>query len=194
MPRLEPPMAPLQLAGVLLVPMVMMQNLMKAVEKRRTTMARHHSRSLLRRMERMERMETLDRMKREPVQPVQPPVQPVITEAQRILRFVMGGESSAPRTLAPLPTVQRAIPLGPQQSVLQAIPLDPQDIVARTATTLTATTQPSVVRTVVSDPSGARITVPEPSSRQTRAQTQIQPASARGTEERRGKKSKKSKK
>ncbi|KAL3679007.1 hypothetical protein R1sor_021963 [Riccia sorocarpa] len=54
MPRLEP----LQLAGVLLVPMVMMQNLMKAMEKRRTTMARHHSRSLLRRMERMERMKS----------------------------------------------------------------------------------------------------------------------------------------
>ncbi|KAL3679908.1 hypothetical protein R1sor_022864 [Riccia sorocarpa] len=103
---------------------------------------------------------------REPVQPVQPPVQPVITEAQRILCFVMGGESSAPRTLAPLQTVQRAIPLGPQQSVLQAIPLDPQDTVARIATTLTATTQPSI----------------------------IQPASARGTEEGRGKKSKKSKK
>ncbi|KAL3695077.1 hypothetical protein R1sor_008728 [Riccia sorocarpa] len=135
---------------------------------------------------------------REPVQPVQPPVQPsaepVITEAQRIIRFVMGGESSAPRTMAPLPSVQSAIPLGPQQSVLQAIPLDPQDTVARTATTLTVTPQPSVVRTVVSDPSGARTTVPEPSSRQTRAQTQIQPASARGTEERRAKKSKKSKK
>ncbi|KAL3676363.1 hypothetical protein R1sor_026311 [Riccia sorocarpa] len=79
----------------------------------------------------------------QPVQPVQPPVQPpaepVITEAQRIIRFVMGGESYAPRTMAPLPSVQRAIPLGPQQSVLQAIPLDPQDTVARTATTLTVT-------------------------------------------------------
>ncbi|KAL3702132.1 hypothetical protein R1sor_020154 [Riccia sorocarpa] len=121
------------------------------------------------------------------------PVQPVITEAQRILRFVMGGESSAPRTLAPLPIVQRAIPLGPQQSVLQAIPLDPQPSVARIVTTLTVTPQPSVVQTVVSDPAGTRTTVPEPSSRQTPAQTQ--PASARGTEERRGhKKSKKSKK
>ncbi|KAL3701960.1 hypothetical protein R1sor_019982 [Riccia sorocarpa] len=56
----------------------------------------------------------------------EPPAEPVITEAQRIIRFVMGGESSAPRTMAPLPSVQRAIPLGPQQSVLHAIPLDPQ--------------------------------------------------------------------
>ncbi|KAL3698644.1 hypothetical protein R1sor_012720 [Riccia sorocarpa] len=59
---------------------------------------------------------------REPVQPFQPPVQPpaepVITEAQRIIRFVMGGESSASRTMAPLPSVQNAIPLGPHQSVL----------------------------------------------------------------------------
>ncbi|KAL3681378.1 hypothetical protein R1sor_024334 [Riccia sorocarpa] len=43
------------------------------------------------------------------------PVQPAITEAQRIICFVMGGESSAPRTMAPLPSVQRAITLGPQQ-------------------------------------------------------------------------------
>ncbi|KAL3700978.1 hypothetical protein R1sor_019000 [Riccia sorocarpa] len=39
------------------------------------------------------------------------PVQPPITEAQRIIRFVTGGESSAPRTI-------------PQPAVLQAIPLD----------------------------------------------------------------------
>ncbi|KAL3686460.1 hypothetical protein R1sor_009034 [Riccia sorocarpa] len=49
----------------------------------------------------------------QPVQPIQPPVQPpaepVITEAQRIIRFVMGGESSAPRTMALLPSVQSAI-------------------------------------------------------------------------------------
>ncbi|KAL3700970.1 hypothetical protein R1sor_018992 [Riccia sorocarpa] len=124
---------------------------------------------------------------REPVQPVQP----AVTEAQRIIRFVMGVESSAPKTIAPLPSAQRAIPLGPQQSVLQAIPLDPQPSIARTATTLTVTPHPSVVRTVVSDPTGTRTTVLEPSSRQTRAQTQIQSASARGTEERRGQKSKK---
>ncbi|KAL3691471.1 hypothetical protein R1sor_005122 [Riccia sorocarpa] len=114
------------------------------------------------------------------------PVQPALTEAQRIIRFVTGGESSAPRTL-PQPTVLQAIPLGPPSGVLRAIPRDPQPSVARTVTP-----QPLAARAVVSDPSRAQTTVPEPSSRQTRAQSQ--PASARGTEEQRGKKSKKSKK
>ncbi|KAL3676822.1 hypothetical protein R1sor_026770 [Riccia sorocarpa] len=80
-----------------------------------------------------------------------------------------------------------AIPLDPPSGVLRAIPTDPQPSVARTVTP-----QPPAARAVVSDPSRARTTVPEPSSRQTRAQTQ--PASARGTEEQRSKKSKKSKK
>ncbi|KAL3678686.1 hypothetical protein R1sor_021642 [Riccia sorocarpa] len=114
------------------------------------------------------------------------PVQPALTEAHRIIRFVTGGESSAPRTLPQRPVLQ-AIPLGPPSGVLRAIPTDPQPSVARTVTP-----QPPAAQAVVSDPSRARTTVPEPSSRQTRAQTQ--PASARGTEEQRGKKSKKSKK
>ncbi|KAL3701033.1 hypothetical protein R1sor_019055 [Riccia sorocarpa] len=118
---------------------------------------------------------------RAPVEPA-----PALTEAQRIIRFVTGGESSAPRTL-PQPAVLQAIPLDPPSGVLRAIPRDPQPSVARTVTL-----QPSAARAVVSDPSRAQITIPEPSSRQTRAQSQ--PASARGTEERRGKKSKKSKK
>ncbi|KAL3687713.1 hypothetical protein R1sor_014022 [Riccia sorocarpa] len=113
-------------------------------------------------------------------------VEPALTEAQRIIRFVTGGESSAPRTL-PQPAVLQAIPLGPPSGVLRAIPRDPHPSVARTVTP-----QPSAARAVVSDPSRAQTTVPEPSSRQTRAQSQ--PASARGTEEQRGKKSKKSKK
>ncbi|KAL3701515.1 hypothetical protein R1sor_019537 [Riccia sorocarpa] len=110
------------------------------------------------------------------------PVQPALTEAQRIIRFVTGGESSAPRTL-PQPSVLQAIPLDPPSGVLRAIPRDPQPSVARTVTP-----QPSAARAVVSDPSRAQPTVPEPSSRQTRAQSQ--PASARGTEEQRSKKSK----
>ncbi|KAL3700224.1 hypothetical protein R1sor_018246 [Riccia sorocarpa] len=114
------------------------------------------------------------------------PVQPALTETQRIKRFVTGGESSAPRTL-PQPSVLQAIPLDPPSGVLRAIPRDPQPSVARTLTP-----QPSAARAVVSDPSRAQPTVPEPSSRQTRAQSQ--PTSARGTEEERGKKSKKSKK
>ncbi|KAL3682315.1 hypothetical protein R1sor_000337 [Riccia sorocarpa] len=117
------------------------------------------------------------------------PVQPALTEAQRIIRFVTGGQSSALRTL-PHPTVLQAIPLDPPSGVLQAIPTDPQPSVARTVTPRTVTPQPPAARAVVSDPSRARTT--EPSSRQTRAQSQ--PASARGTEEQRGKKSKKSKK
>ncbi|KAL3683546.1 hypothetical protein R1sor_001568 [Riccia sorocarpa] len=76
------------------------------------------------------------------------------------------------------------MPLGPPSGVLRAIPRDPQPSVARTVTP-----QPSAARAVVSDPSRAQTTVP---SRQTRAQSQ--PASARGTEDQRGKKSKKSKK
>ncbi|KAL3695475.1 hypothetical protein R1sor_009551 [Riccia sorocarpa] len=111
------------------------------------------------------------------------PVQPALTEAQRIIRFVTGGESSAPRTFPQRPVLQ-AIPLGPPSGVLRAIPTDPQPSVARTVTP-----QPPTARAVVSDPSRAQTTVPEPSSRQTRAQTQ--PASARGTEEQRDKKSKK---
>ncbi|KAL3696093.1 hypothetical protein R1sor_010169 [Riccia sorocarpa] len=114
------------------------------------------------------------------------PVEPVLTEAQRIIRFITGGESSALRTL-PQPAVLQAILLGPPSGVLRAIPRDPQPSVARTVTP-----QPSAARAVVSDPSRAQTTVPKPSSRQTRAQSQ--PASARGTEEQRGKKSKKSKK
>ncbi|KAL3677951.1 hypothetical protein R1sor_020907 [Riccia sorocarpa] len=110
------------------------------------------------------------------------PVQPALTEAQHIIRFVTGGESSAPRTL-PQPSVLQAIPLDPPSGVLRAILRDPQPSVARTVTP-----QPSATRAVVSDPSRAQPTVPEPSSRQTRAQSQ--PASARGTEEQRGKKSK----
>ncbi|KAL3698085.1 hypothetical protein R1sor_012161 [Riccia sorocarpa] len=85
-----------------------------------------------------------------------------------------------------------AIPLGPPSGVLRAIPRDPQPSVARIVTPPTVTLQPSPVRAVVSDPSRAVTTVPEPSSRQTRAQSQ--PTSARGIEEQRGKKSKKSKK
>ncbi|KAL3686595.1 hypothetical protein R1sor_009169 [Riccia sorocarpa] len=119
------------------------------------------------------------------------PVEPALTPAQHIIRFVTGGESSNPRTL-PQPAVLQAIPLDPPSGVLRAIPTDPQPSVARTVTPRTVTPQPSAARAVVSDPSRARTTVPEPSSRQTRAQTQ--PASARGTEEQRGKKSKKSKK
>ncbi|KAL3683341.1 hypothetical protein R1sor_001363 [Riccia sorocarpa] len=119
------------------------------------------------------------------------PVQPALTEAQRIIRFVTGGESSAPRTLPQWPVLQ-AIPLGPPSGVLRAIPMDPQPSVARTVTPRTVTLQPPAARAVVSDPSRAQTTVPKPSSRQTRAQTQ--PASARDTEEQRGKKSKKSKK
>ncbi|KAL3684424.1 hypothetical protein R1sor_002446 [Riccia sorocarpa] len=118
-------------------------------------------------------------------------VQPALTEAQRIISFVRGGESSAPRTLPQRPVLQ-AIPLGPPSGVLRAIPTDPQPSVARTVTPRTVTPQPPAARAVVSDPSRAQTTVPEPSSRQIRAQTQ--PASARGTEEQRGKKSKKSKK
>ncbi|KAL3694717.1 hypothetical protein R1sor_008368 [Riccia sorocarpa] len=114
-----------------------------------------------------------------------------LTPAQRIIRFVTGCESSAPRTL-PQPAVLQAIPLDPPSGVLRAIPTDPQPSVARTVTPRIVTPQPSAARAVVSDPSRARTTVPEPSSRQTRAQTQ--PASARGTEEQRGKKRKKSKK
>ncbi|KAL3682598.1 hypothetical protein R1sor_000620 [Riccia sorocarpa] len=110
------------------------------------------------------------------------PVEPALTEAQRIIRFVTECESSAPRTL-PQPTVLQAIPLGPPSGVLRAIPRDPQPSVARTVTP-----QPSAARAVVSDRSRAQTTVPKPSSRQTRAQSQ--PASARGTEEQRGKKSK----
>ncbi|KAL3675658.1 hypothetical protein R1sor_025606 [Riccia sorocarpa] len=119
------------------------------------------------------------------------PVEPALTEAQRILRSVTGGESSAPRTL-PQPAVMQAIPLDPPSGVLRALPRDPQPSVARTITPRTVTPQPSAARAVVSDPSRAQTTVPEPSSRQTRAQSH--PASARGTEEQRGKKSKKSKK
>ncbi|KAL3689794.1 hypothetical protein R1sor_016103 [Riccia sorocarpa] len=118
-------------------------------------------------------------------------VEPALTEAQHIICFVTGGESSAPRTL-PQPAVLQAIPLGPPSGVLRAIPWDPQPLVARTVPPRTVTPQPSAARAVVSDPSRAQITVPEPSSRQTRAQSQ--PASARGTEEQRGKKKKKSKK
>ncbi|KAL3680084.1 hypothetical protein R1sor_023040 [Riccia sorocarpa] len=95
------------------------------------------------------------------------PVEPALTEAQRIIRFVTGGESSAPRTI-PQPSVLHAIPLDPPSVVLRAIPL-----VARTVTPRTVTPQPSAARAVVSDPSRARTTVPEPSSRQTRAQTQV---------------------
>ncbi|KAL3684888.1 hypothetical protein R1sor_002910 [Riccia sorocarpa] len=113
-------------------------------------------------------------------------VEPALTETQRIIRFVTGGESSAPRTL-PQPSVLQAIPLGPPSGVLRAIPRDPQPSVARTVTP-----QPSAARAVVSDPSRAQTTIPEPSSRQTRAKSQ--PASARGTEEQHGKKSKKTKK
>ncbi|KAL3696858.1 hypothetical protein R1sor_010934 [Riccia sorocarpa] len=100
--------------------------------------------------------------------------------------------TSAQRTIVPQPLIQRAIHLDPQPSVLEAIPLDPQPLVARTVTPQTGTPQPSTMRTVVSDLSCARIIVPEPSSRHTRAQTQS--ASARGTEERRVKKNKKNKK
>ncbi|KAL3678893.1 hypothetical protein R1sor_021849 [Riccia sorocarpa] len=119
------------------------------------------------------------------------PIQPALTEAQRIIRFVTGGECSAPRTLPQRPVLQ-AIPLDPSSGVLRTIPTNPQPSVARTVTPRTVTPQPPAARAVVSDPSRARTTVPEPSSRQTRAQTQ--PTSARGTEEQRGKKSKKSKK
>ncbi|KAL3684416.1 hypothetical protein R1sor_002438 [Riccia sorocarpa] len=100
------------------------------------------------------------------------PVQPALTEAQRIIRFVTGGESSAPRTLPQRPVLQ-AIPLGPPSGVLRAIPTDPQPSVARTVTPQTVTPQPPAARAVVSDPSRAQTTVPEPSSRQTRAQTHV---------------------
>ncbi|KAL3701236.1 hypothetical protein R1sor_019258 [Riccia sorocarpa] len=113
------------------------------------------------------------------------PVEPAITEAQCIIRFVTGGESSAPRTIPQL-AVLHAIPLDPPSDVLRAIPP-----VARTVTPRTVTPQPPTARAVVSDPSRARTMVPEPSTRQTRAHTQQ--VSARGTEERRAKK-KKSKK
>ncbi|KAL3677589.1 hypothetical protein R1sor_027537 [Riccia sorocarpa] len=61
------------------------------------------------------------------------PVEPALTRAQRIIRFVTGGESSAPRTL-PQPAVLQAIPLDPPSGVLRVIPTDPQPSVARTVT------------------------------------------------------------
>ncbi|KAL3696634.1 hypothetical protein R1sor_010710 [Riccia sorocarpa] len=118
---------------------------------RRTTKAKHHSKSDSSRFEIREALRA--------------PVQPALTEAQRIIRFVTGGESSALRTL-PHPSVLQAIPLDPPSGVLRAIPRDPQPSVARTVTP-----QPSAARAVVSDPSRAQPTVPEP--RQTRAQSQV---------------------
>ncbi|KAL3679245.1 hypothetical protein R1sor_022201 [Riccia sorocarpa] len=130
------------------------------------------------------------------------PVQPAVSEARHIIRFVVGAESSDPMTVVAQRSVQRAIPMDPQLStVLQAIALDPLSGVLRMwgspqdpqpSVARTVIPQPLTVRAVVSEPSSARTTVPEPSSRQTRAQTH--PVGARGTEERRAKKSKKSKK
>ncbi|KAL3700182.1 hypothetical protein R1sor_018204 [Riccia sorocarpa] len=112
--------------------------------------------------------------------PAEPAPAAATSDGRSIIRIVVGGQTSATRTIVPQPSVQRAIPLDLQPSV------------ARTVTPRTGTPQPSAVRTVVSDPSCARAIVPESSSRQTRAQTQ--PASAQDTEERRAKKSKKCKK
>ncbi|KAL3683220.1 hypothetical protein R1sor_001242 [Riccia sorocarpa] len=100
------------------------------------------------------------------------PVEPALTPAQRIIHFVTGDESSAPRTL-PQPAVLQAIPLDPPSGVLRAIPTDPQPLVARIVTPQTVTPQPPAARAIVSDPSRARTTVPEPSSRHTQAQTQV---------------------
>ncbi|KAL3694481.1 hypothetical protein R1sor_008132 [Riccia sorocarpa] len=102
--------------------------------------------------------------------PAEPAPAAATSEGRSVIRFIVGGQTSAPRTIVPQPSVQRAIPLDPQPSVAR-----------------TGTPQPSAVRTVVSNPSCARAIVPEPSSRQTQAQTQP----VRGTEERRAKKSKK---
>ncbi|KAL3677892.1 hypothetical protein R1sor_020848 [Riccia sorocarpa] len=186
------------------MPMMMIQNLKnsKAVEMSlsRTTMAKHHSRSVFRRM----MIRTTRSTSVEIREALRAPVEPVVSEAQHIICFVVGVESSAPRTIVPHPSLQRAILVDPQPStVLQAIPLDPPSIVlhmrfipldpqpsdAQIVTPRIVIPQPSTVRAVVSDPSCARTTAPELFSRQTRAQTQS--ASARGTEERRAKKSKK---
>ncbi|KAL3682518.1 hypothetical protein R1sor_000540 [Riccia sorocarpa] len=60
------------------------------------------------------------------------PFEPAVSDAQHIIRFVVGGEFSAPRTVVLQPSVQRAILVDPQQStVLQAIPLDPPSGVLR---------------------------------------------------------------